>query len=62
MLRRGMRLLAASTVLWLGACDPTPEQVNDTGHELYRNGDYAAALDNYEGGRGTVSTCRGASL
>ena len=48
MLRRGMQLLAASTVIWLVACGPTPEQVNDTGHELYRNGDYAAALDNYE--------------
>ena len=51
MSKCGMLLLAVSSVLLLVACGPTPARVNDSGHELYRNGDYAAALDNYEEAR-----------
>ena len=43
-------LLVAATVLavWLMACGPTPAQVNNSGHEPYQSGDYAAALDAYQ--------------
>ena len=34
-------------VLCLMACGQTPAQVNDSGHEAYLSGDYAAALDAY---------------
>ena len=34
-------------VLCLMACGQTPEQVNNSGHEAYLGGDYAAALDAY---------------
>ena len=34
------------------ACGPTPAQVNNSGHEPYLAGDYAAALDAYQGAQG----------
>ena len=34
------------------ACVPTPAQVNNSGHEPYLAGDYAAALDAYQGAQG----------
>ena len=39
--------------LWAMACGPTPAQVNNSGHEPYLAGDYAAALDAYQGAQGT---------
>ena len=53
MFDRGV-LIAAMTALALCllACGPTPDQVNNLGHEPYLNGDYAAALDAYEGAQG----------
>ena len=39
--------------LWVLACGPTPAQVNNSGHEPYLTGDYAAALDAYQGAQGT---------
>ena len=41
-------------VIWLAACGPTPDQVNNSGHEPYANGDYEAALDEYAGARESV--------
>ena len=42
-------VIAALTVLalCLMACGQTPAQVNNSGHEAYLGGDYAAALDAY---------------
>ena len=45
----GLSVLA----LWGLACGPTPAQVNNSGHEPYLAGDYAAALDAYQGAQGT---------
>ena len=39
--------------LWVLACGPTPAEVNNSGHEPYLAGDYAAALDAYQGAQGT---------
>ena len=43
-------VIAALTViaLCLMACGQTPAQVNNSGHEAYLGGDYAAALDAYQ--------------
>ena len=39
--------------LCLAACGPTPDQVNNSGHEPYANADYEAALDKlYQGAQG----------
>lgn len=35
--------------LLLAACGPTPDQVNNSGHEPYQNADYEAALEAYQG-------------
>ena len=35
--------------LFLMGCGPTPAQVNNSGNETYSAGDYAAALDAYQG-------------
>ncbi len=40
-----------AVVLLLSACGPTPDQVNNAGHEPYLNADYEAALDAYQGAR-----------
>ena len=45
----GLSVLA----VWALACGPTPAQVNNSGHEPYLAGDYAAALDAYQGAQGT---------
>lgn len=52
----GRRALIALPVIvaWLTACGPTPDQVNDAGHEPYANADYQAAMDAYEAARGSV--------
>ena len=46
----GRRLLIVLPVvaLCLAACGPTPDQVNNSGHEPYANSDYEAALDSYQ--------------
>ena len=46
----GRRALIAfpAIAIWLAACGPTPDQVNNSGHEPYASGDYEAALDAYE--------------
>ena len=36
---------------WLAACGPTPDLVNNSGHEKYASADYEAALDAYAGAR-----------
>ena len=40
--------------MWLAACGPTPDQVNNSGHEPYASADYEAALDGYAGARDRV--------
>ena len=40
-------LMAAFFAACLLACGPTPDQVNNAGHEPYLNGDYASALESY---------------
>ena len=49
----GHRALMALPVIaiWLMACGPTPDQLNNSGHEPYASGNYEAALDVYEGAR-----------
>ena len=42
--------------IWLAACGPTPDQVNNSGHEPYARADYAAALDAYTEARGHAPT------
>ena len=45
--RRALIVLPA-IALCLTACGPTPDQVNNSGHEPYANEDYEAALDAYQ--------------
>ena len=49
----GLRTLIALPVaaLFLSACGPTPDEVNNSGHGSYANADYSAALDAYEAAR-----------
>ena len=49
MFSRGFLVAAAFLALGLMACGSTPAQVNKSGHEPYLSGDYAAALDAYQG-------------
>ena len=49
---RGMLVVAAVVAVCLLACGPTPAQVNNSGHEPYLNGDYASALESYQGAQG----------
>ena len=49
MVDRGIVIAVAALALCLLACDPTPAQVNNSGHEPYLNGDYAVALTAYQG-------------
>ena len=49
MFDRGILVAVALLLLFLLACGPTPAQVNNSGHEPYRNRDFAAALDTYRG-------------
>ena len=48
MVDRGVLIIVLALVPCLWACDPTPAQVNNAGHEPYLNGDYAAALLAYQ--------------
>ena len=48
--RRALIVLPA-VAIWLTACGPTPDQVNNLGHESYAGADYEAALDAYLGAR-----------
>ena len=49
----GRRALIAlpAIAIWLTACGPTPDQVNNLGHEPYGSADYKSALDTYAGAR-----------
>ena len=49
---RGILVAAALLAVCLLACGPTPAQVNNSGHEPYLNGDYASALESYQGAQG----------
>ena len=49
MFERGTLVAVAVLALCLLACGPTPAQLNNSGHEQYRNRDFAAALDTYRG-------------
>ena len=51
MLGRRALIALPAIAIWLAACGPTPDQVNNAGHQLYTNNDYQAALDSYEGAR-----------
>ena len=44
--------VAAALAVFLMACGPTAEQVNNSGHEPYLNADYAAALELYQDAEG----------
>ena len=48
MFGRRMLIVLTGIVLCLAACGPTPDQVNNSGHEPYANADYEAALDVYQ--------------
>ena len=52
----GLRTLFAlpAAALFLSACGPTPDEVNNSGHGSYANADYSAALDAYEAARERV--------
>ena len=54
----GLRHLIALTavVLLLMACGQMPDQINNSGHDPYASGDYAAALEAYESARDGVPT------
>lgn len=54
----GLRRLIALTavVLLLVACGQMPDQINNSGHDPYASGDYAAALEAYESARSSVPT------
>ena len=51
--RRALIALPAIAIC-LAACGPTPDQVNNSGHEPYASADYEAALDAYVGARDRV--------
>ena len=52
---RGILVAAALLAVCLLACGPTPAQVNNSGHEPYLNGDYASALESYQGAQGRAA-------
>ena len=45
----GLRVLTALTVIafCLAGCGPTPDQINNSGHEAYTSAEYQTALDRY---------------
>ena len=49
MFDRRALIAMPALALCLLACGPTPDQVNNSGHEPYLNGDYVSALDAYQG-------------
>ena len=51
--RKALITLPAIAIL-LTACGPTPDQVNNSGHEPYASADYEAALDAYVAARDRV--------
>ena len=52
---RGLLIAAAVFALLLMGCGATPGQVNNSGHEPYRSGDYASALDLYRNAESLAS-------
>ena len=48
MSNRKILATAALLAVCLLACDPTPAQVNNSGHELYLSGDHTKALESYQ--------------
>ena len=48
MFSRGILAAAAVLALCLMACGTTPAEVNNSGHDPYLSGDYAAALEAYQ--------------
>ena len=48
MFGRRTLIILPAVALCLAACGPTPDQVNNSGHEPYANADYEAALDAYQ--------------
>ena len=49
---RGILVVTTLFALCLLACGPTAAQVNNSGHEPYIVGDYASALESYQGAQG----------
>ncbi len=54
MLGREVLIALPTIAFCLFACGPTPSEVNKAGHNAYANGDYATALEVYEGARERV--------
>ena len=54
MFGRKALIALPAIAIWLTACGPTPDQVNNSGHEPYASADYEAALDAYVGARDRV--------
>ena len=56
MFGRRALIVFPAIAIWLAACGPTPDQVNNSGHEPYARTDYAAALDAYNRARELAHT------
>ena len=54
MFNRRALIALPAIAIWLTACGPTPDQINNSGHEPYASADYEAALDEYAGARDRV--------
>ena len=54
MLGREALIALPAIAFYLAACGPTPDQVNNSGHEPYGGADYETALGAYEGARDRV--------
>lgn len=52
--RRAFIVLPAIAI-WLAACGPAPDQVNNSGHEPYASADYQSALELYVAARDRVA-------
>ena len=48
MFDRSVLIAMPALALYMLACGPGPDQVNNSGHAPYLDGDYASALDTYE--------------
>ena len=44
-------IVLTAIAIWLAACGPAPDQVNNSGHEPYASADYQAALELYAAAR-----------
>lgn len=56
MFGRKLLIVLPAIALCLAACGPTPDQVNNSGHEPYANSDYEAALESYQGAQERAPT------